>query len=653
MMRLDQMYISLASMPNRSIKLSPTQKAIIEHQDGPLWVIAGPGSGKTEVLVLRTLRLLLVDECDARSVMVTTFTEKAAKNLVDRLTTYKYHIATNFPKAAGIDLFQLRVGTLHSLCNDLMIEHRFPDYRSCRPLDDIQQLLFIYSNCSLASGWSKLDQEQRDLWRQLEYVWSGIGMGYVYQKNGWDPSRWIRARTAQILFNRMTEDLVRTDKMSDLGDHWSTLAQEYLDYEKILDENFRVDFAHMQKKFLEFLDTPQGNRFVEGNPQSGLPGIKQVLVDEYQDTNPIQERIYLRLAKPAPHNLNVVGDDDQALYRFRGGTVECMINFDRACKDAWGVNPKPIHLVENYRSHPKIVEWINDYVASFSTMTEKGARSSGKPPLLAKSSIQGSWPAVAAINAQSRRELAESLAETVRGLLNWGVVSDPSDCVLLMRSTRESATWAKPFAEALNGLGVNVYNPRGRSYLDQVEIKTALGTLLEIVDAEREYPRYASMRLVDSCEEWRQTAVHVAQEQQSLAEYLSKSRQAISNLPTGTELDSSIRDILYHILSRPPFDKWLDEPSRTLRLGQLTRLLDAYSSTPTTTSDGRQRMVDRGRLRTSRTTPGKITGTWKQDFYSSFIDLIIDGGLNDPEDEEVICPKEYFPIMTVHQAKGL
>ena len=68
------------------------------------------------------------------------------------------------------------------------------------------------------------------------------------------------------------------------------------------------------------------------------PGIEYVMVDEYQDTNPIQEQIYLTLTNNAPHNFCVVGDDDQALYRFRGGTVDCMVTFDQKCFHEWTIH---------------------------------------------------------------------------------------------------------------------------------------------------------------------------------------------------------------------------------------------------------------------------------------------------------------------------
>src|SRR3546814_8411287 len=97
------------------------------------------------------------------------------------------------------------------------------------------------------------------------------------------------------------------------------------------------------------------------------------------------------LSKRAPHNVIVVGDDDQAMYRFRGGSVECMVSFDDACKTFLGILPdlvKKYPLVGNFRSHPDIVKFCNDYLTAFQSMSVPGARVPGKPPMVPLGSIR-------------------------------------------------------------------------------------------------------------------------------------------------------------------------------------------------------------------------------------------------------------------------
>jgi len=117
------------------------------------------------------------------------------------------------------------------------------------------------------------------------------------------------------------------------------LVDLYDEYRAKLQAEHRCDFSHLPLQFLEFLQTPLGGRFRDGDSNENLHGVRWVLVDEYQDTNLIQEEIYLTLANRRPFNVVVVGDDDQALYRFRGGSVECMVTFDQACAVFVGVPP--------------------------------------------------------------------------------------------------------------------------------------------------------------------------------------------------------------------------------------------------------------------------------------------------------------------------
>lgn len=354
-MNVDGFLEAFNPLPQRKTGLDEYQTKVVTHATGPLWVIAGPGSGKTDSIVLRCLKLIVVDGVTPRSIIVTTFTEKAARNIEDRVASYMRHLIKIDPSLQQVDYTRLRVGTLHGLCNDIMQEFRYVGYQNFRLLSDMEQRLFITEHSSLAS--IEPPKEQLELWTKLPYLASGfdpVTGGQWRPQHGRFPNRWVRARGAQMLFNRIVEERVAVKKMRRKGGFWSIVSDAYEEYRDKLFSRYRCDFAHLQAKFLDFLTTPQGKLFLQGDGTDLYPGVSHVLVDEYQDTNPMQEEIYLRLASPSPHNLCVVGDDDQALYRFRGGTVECMVNFAAACKRGWGTElpdrarqPLPV----NYRSH--------------------------------------------------------------------------------------------------------------------------------------------------------------------------------------------------------------------------------------------------------------------------------------------------------------
>ena len=112
--------------------------------------MAGPGSGKTQMLALLVLRLLYVSDdpiqmerVGADSIFVTTFTKKAARNLQDRIGLYRSKLLQRFTELEEIDISKLRIGTLHGLCNDILQELRAPNYQNVRLMDDFEQALFV------------------------------------------------------------------------------------------------------------------------------------------------------------------------------------------------------------------------------------------------------------------------------------------------------------------------------------------------------------------------------------------------------------------------------------------------------------------------------------------------------------------------------
>ena len=643
---VESMIDSLESIPWRNIRLSESQKEVVNHGNGPLWIIAGPGSGKTEALVLRCLRLLLVDGIGPHSIMITTFTEKAGRNLQDRLIAYKDHIATKFPSVRNVDLTQLRVGTLHSLCNDILLEYRFPGYRNFRPMDDMEQLLFIYFHSDLANPRSKLTLEQKELFEHFWYMFDRISQ-YVIRKSR-VPNRWARARVAQSLFNRIVEYSLDLRSIKSKGGVWNTLALEFVQYEKALNQYYRVDFAHMQSKLLDFLTTPHGKLFIKGGAKPKDPGLAHVLVDEYQDTNPIQAEIYFQLASREPHNLVVVGDDDQALYRFRGGTVESMITFDQMCKRHYGIEPKRVSLVENYRSHLRIIAWCNDYITSFKTMKQPGARVAKKPRLIWKSPVRGKWPGVSLIISSSKARLARAFADAIEYFHDKKIIQDYSECALLIHSTRETRPWAGPYAKALRDKGIPIYNPRARQFLEQEEVKLALGALLTIIDENEVYPLTPSW-IQEKCEEWREFYYDEIRHHNKLREYVETATKRISKTKLGERFRSTVQDVFYHIMNQEPFVTWCEDMERAVRLGYLTSVLEAYTSTPIPDYPE----LNRGTLRASRQFHGEVSWMWRSQFYNALVTLMVQQGMNDPETEEAIFPRGRVPFMTVHQAKGL
>jgi DNA helicase-2/ATP-dependent DNA helicase PcrA len=609
--------------------LDTEQKDAICYGSGPLLIAAGPGTGKTEVLVSRCLKFVCCDSVTPGSILLTTFTEKAAKNLQDRLSEAFLFLAEMYPQLTDIDPSDLRIGTLHGLCNDILQEYRYTAYQNLRLLDEVESALLLHKSVV-----GSIQPIKGTLFSQFGYLFGNKPQNVL--------SRWDWALALQKILNRIIEDRINLNMLQPAGSPWAALLQVDNLYEQALAGTHACDFSRLLRYFWEFLDTAQGNLFLAGDSTGVRLPVTHVLVDEYQDTNPIQEAIYLRLCDSQPHNITVVGDDDQALYRFRGGTVECMVGFPLSCQTRWSISPQVIYLSSNYRSDSDIVQWCNSYITSFPQMSAPNVRIPGKPPLQPAVGRTGTHPAVSLIRANTVSACAASFANLVSSLLTYGIVSDYSQCVLLLRSTRNSPHFAGPYLAALQAQNVPVYNPRSKDYLEQDEVAQCLGAFVRIIDPQLIHVGdVLSPKIQQLVQSWVAEYDAVCSANPELANYVSQGAQAIASKSIGERITPATPTIIYRILAHQPFIGYQANPERDLRLSKLTRLFESFCS-----QYGRQLWSD-------DTTPGQLPGWWYGSFYYGLCGYLTQRGLDDDEAEEVVCPTGYLPIMTVHQAKGL
>lgn len=614
--------------------LDPAQQQAISAASGPLLIAAGPGTGKTEVLVARCLKFMCCDGVAPGSIMITTFTEKAARNLQDRLSSAYLFLANIYPQLSAVDPSALRIGTLHGLCNDIMQEYRFTAYQNLRLLDEVENALLIHKQVV-----ANVQAQQPAIFGQFNYLFGHKPLQYL--------GKWEWALALRQLFDRMVEDRIDLHLLSQAGGAWAALQQANAVYESELQNAHACDFSRLLRYFREFLNTGQGSLFLNGDGTGVRLPLTHVLVDEYQDTNPIQESIYLRLCDGTPHNITVVGDDDQALYRFRGGTVECMVGFPAACQAHWGVAPAVIYLSSNHRSDADIVAWCNSYISSFAQMTLPNVRIAGKPPLTNSRGRTGNHPAVSLIRAAKVGTCADAFAGLVTSLRANGVVQDYSQCVLLLRSARNSAHFAGPYVDALRSRNIPVYNPRSKDYLEQDEVAQCLGAFVRIVDPQLTHvpvPQKAGSptdEIRKMVLAWVAAYDAIAALNAPLRNYVAGGATAIAAMQADQRVTPATPTILYRILAHEPFRSHQGNPEMDLRLSKLTRLFESFCS-----QYGRE-------MRTAPNLAGSLPGWWYGYFYHSFCGYLAHKGLDDDEEDEVVCPTGYFPIMTVHQAKGL
>jgi len=591
--------------------MSEEQRAIVSHKQGPLLVIAGPGSGKTHSITLLAMNLLLCGDAQPCEIVLCTYTEKAAYELQDRLA--------GLARTVGYanDLSQMRVGTIHSICQQLIDEY------------------LHYT--SLGNNYETLDQFTQRLliFEHLEDICVPNAMTLFNQRWG---TPWIVAKKLQYLFDTITEELI-FDRLKETYSHVSghlssqdaffyCLTHAYKGYQKILARRNCVDFAHLEKGAYNLLT--QSETF-----QKITQGIRYVLVDEYQDTNYIQERILTLLASgKEPPNLCVIGDEDQALYRFRGATVRNILEFERTFPDC-----TQIHLSANYRSHSAIINTCNQWMSSFNwsnplgraLRTEKAIRDiPGKQ--------YDEYPAVLSIQHAYMVGEAEQFAKLVFWLKQQGRISDYSQVALLLHSVRPYMS--DEYIHALECKGIPAYCPRARTYFDQEEIGLMIGCFARVLHYEEGargatteesyflmYITHCKKLLAERCKEF-----------PTLERHLQDIEEEIISLADQPGVDNvqQLGDYFYRLLFVEPFLALLRDEDKRRKLVIFSQLLRNFQK----------------HYRYDATNGYRLHHV-RDSFFLRFLGLLYTDGVNQDEDWREPLPKGHVQIMTIHQAKGL
>jgi len=444
-------------------KPNPQQKEAILHTDGPLFLPAGPGSGKTRVLLWRTLNLIVFHGVKPEEIYLSTFTEKAARQLKEGLRAL-LGLASNWT-GKPYDIAQMYVGTVHSLCQRLVLDRRFYPNRqrgkSPVLLDELGQYFHLYHS----STWDELTR----------------GVGFDGGANAAinelfaghaSVSRHHAVTNCIALFNRLSEECLEPrDLFEQVEDPvLEKLVRMYDLYRGLLrpdDAPTRTDFSLLQQDAL---------RVLEGFPEAGNV-FQQVIVDEYQDTNTVQERIFFRLAAGSK-NLCVVGDDDQALYRFRGATVENLVEFPARCMAQLGVAPRTVTLATNYRSRRRIVDFYTRFIGHCDWRSPAGGFYRVVDKEIQAHSDDPGVAVVASTPAKPEVACAE-IADLVCRLLATEHVEDANQIAFLFPSLKSQAV--KHMKKALEDRGLRVYAPRAGRFLEVEEAVDIFGLYLHIL----------------------------------------------------------------------------------------------------------------------------------------------------------------------------
>jgi DNA helicase-2/ATP-dependent DNA helicase PcrA len=333
--------------------LNPAQREAVLHDEGPLLILAGAGSGKTKVVTHRIARLIAEGLCHPSELLAMTFTNKAAEEMRERVVSL-----------SGPEANSLWISTFHAACVRIL-------RREIGTLGYHPQFV-IYDDADSTAC--------------LKEVMKALDISdKVY------PARALKHFIGQFKNLCLTPEEASAQE-SEFGPA-SVAAQVYPHYQAALKANGALDFDDLLMVTVFLLER---HAEVLTRYQQRL---RYILVDEYQDTNHAQYRLLRQLA--ASHrNICVVGDDDQSIYRWRGANIENILNFEADYPET-----RVVILEENYRSTQTILDAASAVVAF----------NRGRRPKTLFTSHSGGEPIIF-FESDDERQEAEFVAQTVKAL---------------------------------------------------------------------------------------------------------------------------------------------------------------------------------------------------------------------------------------------
>ena len=595
-------------------KANPQQLEAILATDGPVLIIAGPGSGKTFTLVERIVYLIMNQGVAPESLFVVTFTDKAARELTTRISNRLSELGIKF------NLNEMSLGTFHSIC--LRILEDFREFtrlkRSFTLFDQFDQQYFLY-------------QRIKDF-RELPDAQLVIGDD--------QSGRWAQSENLLKWINKVSEEALDVATLAAAPEvEIRALAACFAKYQELLHENNSLDFSGIQYEALQLLE----------KRSEVLAQLREkltyLMVDEYQDTNTIQERILLLLAGEK-RNLCVVGDDDQGLYRFRGATIRNILEFPALFDDG---QCKRVTLSVNYRSHPDIIRFYNEWMRE--QTWDDGTRAFRFPKqIVPREDAFPDGPTAVRLAATDNKDETTNWHAEVLAFLNGlkasGKLSDWNQVAFLFRSVKNEKVVA--LARFLEAEGVPVFSPRSNMFFEREEIRLMIGALIFL------FPQFPKVR---AWAEGVTLPIWDYYDQQCFAAFTTELRKpenkplldwarplAKRHAVLIQNTDYSFSGLFYQLLQFPLFARFLAEDAvHGVDKGRAARNLGTFSKLLTKFEYLHFVSV--------------LNPEWLEknirDLFNQFLRFLIDGGIGEYEDEAEYAPKGCVSFLTIHQSKGL
>jgi DNA helicase-2/ATP-dependent DNA helicase PcrA len=589
--------------------LDPEQRAAVEHDQGPLLIVAGAGTGKTTVIARRIAHLIRSGKARPSQILALTFNEKAAAEMqerVDLLVPYGYA--------------DTEIATFHAFGEEVLATHGI--------------------EIGLAPGFTVLDQTAQAIFLAEHLEELGLSLYAPLS----DPTQYL-SQIARFM-NRLKDYPVSTERLSTFAETLGAAAGEdeavrdraarYLElaraaerYDRLLWKRGFVDFGDLLALTLRLFDTsPSALRRYQER-------FRYVLVDEFQDTNPVQFEIVRRLT--ALHrNLVVVGDDDQSIYRFRGAHLQNILRFHEYFPEA-----RSIVLTRNYRSTREILSASRRLILVNQDRLETRLGISKE----LTSGKSGPKPIVKELTTET--EEASWVAAEIRAAVESGA-RRCRDFAILVRSNRN----AEPVLRALEEQGVPYYFSGSRGLFQRPEIRELIALLHSLSqDTREDYLYLLAQSAYDVPGEDLNRLVHaLAREPGSLRRLMERAARGATRAEISEEGRSRLAAMLADLRA-------LETIARDRRVGEVLR---AYLErrgilkrlrAPTHFEDEIQarNIVKFFKLVQDY---GEVAVVDRVPLFLRHLGMILEHG-EDPAVAEIGEESDVVQVLTIHRAKGL
>jgi DNA helicase-2/ATP-dependent DNA helicase PcrA len=442
-------------------KLNPEQKKAVDAIDGPVMVIAGPGTGKTQILTLRIANILKKTDTAPESILALTFTESGVASMRGRLA-----------EMIGSPAYRVNISTFHGFANNIIRNYpeEFPYIIGADSITDVEQYKLM-QEIIINSELSVL----RPFGDTFYYLRPALATINKLKQEGIVPERFSKLIDAEQKKFDAIDDLYY-----DKGAHKGKMKGKYQDLLKHITKNRELCVLYSayhellrEKKLYDYSDMiNEVSEVLEKNKDFLLTlqeKYQYFLIDEHQDTNNAQNRIIELLANYYENpNVFMVGDDKQAIFRFQGASLENFLYFKNRFKGA-----KVITLTDNYRSSQSILDLAHSLMKK-GELQAKAKHTSKKIPLYIFSSTD--------------TELF-FLADNIKEKISKGI--KPEDIAVLYRDNAD----VMPIASMMEKLGVPFRIESDQNVLEDEDIKKLMIVLRVIENFGEPAPLYEMLHI--------------------------------------------------------------------------------------------------------------------------------------------------------------